>query len=206
METTRWQVSGNYFETCSCDYLCPCLPSSLSGRPTQGYCNAALVFHIDKGNANQVSLDGLNTAVLLRTPEEMDKGNWTVGLVVDERTTPEQRQALGAIFSGQAGGPMAALGPLITDFQGIETKPIQFEMNGLSRSVTIPGILDQAVEGMLGANQTDPIYLDNVGHPVTTRLALAKATRSHMHAFGINWDNESGQNNGHFAPFSWQSS
>jgi hypothetical protein len=55
-----------------------------------------------------------------------------------------------------------------------------------------------------GAKPGEPISLDNVAHPVNTRLALAHATRSHLHAFGLDWDDDSGRNNGHFAPFSWQ--
>jgi hypothetical protein len=72
--------------------------------------------------------------------------------------------------------------------------------------VSIPGALEIAVEGIAGAKQDEPIYLDNVGHPAASRLALAKASRSHMNAFGIKWDDTSGRNNGHFAPFSWRSS
>jgi len=91
-------------------------------------------------------------------------------------------------------------------FAGIEAKPIRIESTGMRRSVSIPGALDIAIEGIAGAKQTEPIYLDNVGHPAASRLALAKASRGHMHAFGINWDDTSGKNNGHFAPFSWSSS
>ena len=53
------------------------------------------------------------------------------------------------------------------------------------------------------SNQGQPIVLDNVSHPASNRLALAKAGHSRIHAFGIDWDNSSGQRNGHFAPFSW---
>jgi hypothetical protein len=101
---------------------------------------------------------------------------------------------------------MAALAPLIGRFGGAEAKPIKFEMNGLRRSVTIPGTLDIAIEGIAGAKPEEAIYFDNVGHPAARRLALAKASRSHMHGFGINWDDTSGRNNGHFAPFAWSSS
>jgi hypothetical protein len=101
---------------------------------------------------------------------------------------------------------MAALGPLVGRFAGIEAKPIRIEGSGMRRSVSIPGALDLAIEGIAGANQNEPIYFDNVGHPAATRLALAKASRGHMHAFGIDWDDTSGKNNGHFAPFSWSSS
>jgi hypothetical protein len=101
---------------------------------------------------------------------------------------------------------MAALGPLISHFEGAQAKPITIEMSGMRRSVSIPGVLDIAVEGIAGAKQDEPIYLDNLGHPAARRLALAKASRSHLHAFGIDWDDTSGRNNGHFAPFAWSSS
>jgi hypothetical protein len=100
---------------------------------------------------------------------------------------------------------MAALGPLVGRFAGVEAKPIRREGKGMQRSVSIPGVLDLAVDGIPGARQDEPIYLENVGHPAASRLALARASRSHMHGFGIDWDDTSGRNNGHFAPFSWKS-
>lgn len=206
MASPQWKISGDYFEACNCDSVCPCPTSGLAARPTQGHCDAGLVFHVEHGSHGATQLDGLSFAVLLHTPGPMIAGNWTVGVIVDERATAEQREALGAIGSGQGGGPMAVLGPLVGSFAGIEAKPIRIEGSGMRRSVSIPGALDLAIEGIPGASQTEPIYLDNVGHPAATRLALAKASRSHMHAFGINWDDLSGKNNGHFAPFSWSSS
>ena len=205
MASPQWTISGDYFEACNCDSVCPCPTSGLAARPTQGHCDAGLVFHVERGSHGTIQLDGLSFAVLLHTPGPMIAGNWTVGVIVDERATVEQREALGAIGSGQGGGPMAALGPLVGSFAGIEAKPIRIEGSGMRRSVSIPGALDLAIEGIPGASQTEPIYFDNVGHPAATRLALAKASRSHMHAFGINWDDSSGKNNGHFAPFSWSS-
>jgi len=206
MAQTSWQLSGDYFETCSCDYLCPCLPTNLAGRLTKGYCNFAFVFHIDRGRYGGVGLDGLNFAVVGHSPEDvMGKGNWSVGLILDERANPEQQQALTAIASGQAGGPMAALAPLIGKFLGTEARPIHYQKNGMHRSVSVPGVLDQAVEGVKGAaSPAEPLYIDNTLHPANARLALAKAVHSHLHVFGIDWDDTSGQNNGHFAPFHWQ--
>ena len=204
MANAQWQIRGEYFEACSCDSVCPCPTSGLAARPTRGACDAGLVFTVQRGQFGSTTLDGLSFAVLLHTPEAMGKGNWTVGLVVDDRASTAQRDALTAIASGQVGGPMAALGPLITNFRGVESRPIRITSNGMHREVSIDGMLDLAVDGIAGANSGEPIYLDNVGHPAASRLALAKATRSHMHAFGIDWDDTSGKNNGHFAPFSWK--
>jgi hypothetical protein len=205
MATPQWKISGDYFEACNCDSVCPCPTSGLAARPTKGSCDAGLVFHVERGAHGPTTLDGLNFAVLLHTPGPMIAGNWTVGVIVDERATAAQREALVAIGSGQGGGPMGALGPLVGNFAGVEAKAIRIERDGMHRSVSIPGVLDLAVEGIPGASPAEPIYLDNVGHPAASRLALAKASRSHMHAFGINWDDTSGKNNGHFAPFSWSS-
>jgi len=173
-------------------------------RPTQGFCTFAFVHHIEQGQFDDVQLSGLNFAIIGHTPEEMAKGNWTVGVITDDRASTEQQQAIVAIASGGAGGPMAPLGGLIGTFAGVESRPIQFDKDGLKRSAAIPEMLDQALEGVAGANGSEPIYLDNVGHPVSTRLALAHGTRSHVHAFGIDWDNTSGTNNGHFASFDWR--
>ena len=205
MASQQWQINGEYFEACNCDSVCPCPTSGLAAKPTKGACDAGLVFAVQRGQYGATKLDGLSFAVLLHTPGPMGQGNWTVGLVVDERASKEQREALSAIAGGQAGGPMAALAPLISNFGGVEAKPIHITSNGMHREVSIPGMLDLAVDGIAGAKSTEPIYLDNVGHPAASRLALAKATRSHMHAFGINWDDTSGKNNGHFAPFAWKS-
>jgi hypothetical protein len=206
MANVQWQISGEYFEACNCDFVCPCPTSGMAARPTKGHCDAGLVFRVERGRYGNTALDGLSFAVLLHTPGPMIEGNWTVGLILDDRASVEQREALTTIASGQGGGPMAAVGPLVGRFAGAEAKPITIEKNQMRRSVSIPGVLDIAIEGVAGANQSDPIYFDNVGHPAASRLALAKASRGHMHAFGIDWDDTSGRNNGHFAPFSWSSS
>lgn len=202
-DKVSWRIKGEYFETCSCAFLCPCA-SGFDAEPTKGSCTFAFVQRIDEGKYGDVDLKGLLFAVIGRTPEAMIKGNWSVGVVTDEHAKPEQKDAIVAIASGQAGGPMAAMAPLIGKFLGVESKPIKFQMSGMSRSATVGDMVDQAAEGAPGGNASEPMYIDNVAHPVNSRLALAKATRSHVHAFGLSWDDVSGKNNGHFAPFDWR--
>ena len=206
MSTPEWQVSGQYFETCSCDFLCPCITSNLTARPTKGSCTAALAFRVERGHFGAVSLDDLSFVVVLRTPGEMVQGNWSVGVITDERGSPEQQQALVAIASGQAGGPMAALGPLVGTFLGAEPGAITFTQADGHWSLSVPGKLDHVARAVPGAKEGEPLYIDNTVHPANGRLALATAERSHVHAFGLDWDDDSGRNNGHFAPFSWRSS
>ncbi len=49
-----------------------------------------------------------------------------------------------------------------------------------------------------------PLELDNTGHPAANRFTLARASKSHVNALGLKWDDLSGTNNGQYAPFSWQ--
>lgn len=203
--SVSWHVKGEYFESCSCDFVCPCPTSGLSAKPTKGACTFAFVHRIDDGRFGDVDLKGLHFALVGRTPGPMIDGNWTVGLVTDSRASETQKQAIIGIATGQAGGPMAALSGLISNFAGVESASIHFEQDGLKRSAKVGKAIDQAIEGLAGADPTQAVYLDNIGHPVSTRLALAKATRSHVHAFGVDWDDDSGRNNGNFATFNWRS-
>jgi hypothetical protein len=207
MATPGWQVSGQYYETCSCDFVCPCIPGQLVVKPTKGSCTFAMAFQIERGQYGTVPLDGLGFIVLGFTPEEMGKGNWSVGLVTDERATTEQLDAITAIASGAAGGPMAALSGLIGTFSGVRPSPIRFDRSGPTWSVSASTLVDMAAAGAMGINpaEKEPLQLDHTGHPAADRITLAHASKSHVHALGLNWDDVSGTNNGQYAPFSWRS-
>src|ERR1700746_2586234 len=87
----QWQLSGDYFENCSCSVVCPCLVSAaapLTARPTEGVCNVPLVFHIESGRYGDVTLDGLNAFVVLQSPGVMADGDWSIAAYVDQRASP----------------------------------------------------------------------------------------------------------------------
>jgi hypothetical protein len=205
MAAATWSVEGQYFETCNCEYLCPCVTSNLTAQPDEGDCKVALAFQIERGSKDGVALDGLAFIVVARTPGAMGQGNWTVGVIIDERASTPQADAILAIASGQAGGPMAHIAPAIGTFAGVERRPIKFTGDGRRYAVTAGDLVDQACEAaMARPDAAEPMALVNAGHPASARLALARATRSRIHAFGIDWDDSSGKRNGHFAPFHWQ--
>lgn len=207
MATPSWNIRGQYYETCSCDFVCPCVPGQLAVRPTHGSCTFIMALQIESGSYGSVALDGLGFVVVGLTPEAMGKGNWSVALITDERASTEQRDAITAIASGAAGGPMAALSGLIGKFLGVAPAPIVFDHKGMTWSVKASTVLDMAAEGAKGLNPaaTEPLYLDNTGHPAADRFALAHATRSHVDVLGLAWHDASGKNNGQYAPFAWRS-
>lgn len=197
-----WQISGRYMETCSCTQVCPCVLTNLQGRPTEGDCKAALGMHIDKGEKDGVSLDGVNFIAILQSQGPMAAGNMTVGLIVDSDASDAQAEAITAIATGQAGGPMAMLAPLVGRFAGVERAKVSIVNEGQCWRVTADGLVDQSAEALLNMDG-QPIALDNVSHPINSRLGLAKAAHSKFSVFGIEWQDDSGTRNGHYAPFSW---
>lgn len=202
---TSWQLTGDYFENCNCDVVCPCLASAkapLTSRPSQGVCDVALVFHIDKGSYGALSLDGLNVAVVAHAPGPMAEGNWAAAAYIDERADDQQTAALGAIFSGAEGGPMAAFAPLIATQLGVKKVPIRYAIQGKTRSVEIPGVMQMAVEPIPTMHPGGEIWTA-LGHPVAPdRMALAVGRSGSTFAdHGMRWDN-SGRN-AHYAPISW---
>ena len=201
----KWQLSGDYFENCNCDVVCPCLVSPaapLTSRPTQGTCDVALFFHIDKGSYDTTPLDGLNVAVIGHAPGPMGAGNWTIAAYIDERADDQQTAALGTIFGGAEGGPMAAFAPLIGTHLGAKKVAIRYSINGKSRSAEIVGILQMAVEPLPTMNPSGEIWAA-LGHPVAPdKMALAVGIAGSTFAdHGMRWDN-SGKN-GHYAPINW---
>ena len=195
-----WNVAGRYMETCNCDFLCPCPTSGLQ-KSTHGTCTFAMAFDVDRGSFDGTKLDGLKFIVVGKTPGNMIEGNWSVGVIVDRKADAKQSDALASIVSGKAGGPMANLAPLIGNFLGVEPRDIQFRHGGNRWGVTA-GSLEQELEEVVGLGG-QPMFLDNVGHPANNRLGLGHAKKSQVHAFGIDWDDTSGRNNGHHAPFAW---
>lgn len=200
-----WTISGEYMESCNCDYLCPCIYTNPQEGATHDHCTAALVFRIDRGESGGTRLDGLGFALLLRTGKVMADGNWVLGCVVDDRADAAQRAALAAIVGGEAGGtPGMIRRAMVSDFRGVEYRPMRFAADGHARSVEIPGVLAFDIAGVVSRNGSgEPIWIDNVAHPAGRRLALARTSRYRVEGFGLALEMLGKGNNGHFAPFAW---
>lgn len=202
-----WSIRGEYLESCNCAFLCPCLlgPRNEKGgamaEPTEGHCDVPMVFRVDDGAYGDTALGGTHAALAISTPGPMGEGNWTVALYLDEAASVAQRAALESIFGGRAGGPLAALSPLVGTWKPTRTAAIDFAMDGRRRRAAIPGVLDIELEGVMGRDHTSPSWIDNVRHFVSSRLAAARTVRGTYTDHGSNWDNAG--RNGHYASFDW---
>jgi hypothetical protein len=202
----RWTMKGQYMEACSCNFLCPCVPKNATTPATHDFCKVALAFAVDAGSYGDVHLGGVRFVFFAQSKAVMSHGDWVGGLIIDTSASDPQVEAVTAIASGAAGGPLALLAPLIGEFRGVERHPITFVKDGRSVSVRIDGRLDQQVVGVESVSVPgECVVVDNTFHPVNKRLNLATAVRNVISAFGIEWHGEPDRNNGHFAAFDWQS-
>lgn len=196
-----WTLDGTYMETCSCDVICPCT-ASLANEATHDNCRATLVFNVKDGNVDGTDVSGLSVVAVAETKKVMADGGWKLGVIIDAAASDEQAEKLGAVFGGQLGGPMEALGPLVEENLGVERATIEIREDGGTHSVKAGDAVDFEIEDIVpfGSESGKPATLTNIFHPAGDTLTVAKATRSNINAFGIQYEGVSGFSS---SSFSW---
>jgi hypothetical protein len=181
--------------------MCPCNLSFDHGA-TYDYCRVTLVFDITEGDVEGIEIGGLRVALIADTPKVMTEGNWKLGVFIDDRASEEQGEKLVQVFSGQIGGPMAGLAPLVGEILGVERARIDIEDDGLRHAVRVGDVIDFEIEDVVpfGVETGRPIRFDGMFHPVAPDLTMAEAQRSRIDAFGIQYEGKTGLSK---SGFSW---
>jgi len=144
-----WMISGPQISTCNCDWGCPCQFNAL---PTRGNCRAVVGMRIDKGHFADVTLDGLKAVAVFAWPGAIHEGNGEGLAVIDERASPEQREALLKILGGQETEPFATIfsvvAAMVSTFHEPVFKPIEFKADQEARTghFSVSGIAESKVE------------------------------------------------------------
>jgi hypothetical protein len=196
-----WNLTGSYVETCSCELMCPCNLSFDHGA-TYDFCRATLVFNIREGDVDGTPIGGLKVATIIDTPKVMTDGNWRLGVFIDDQATDEQAEKLVQVFSGQLGGPMAGLAPLVGEMLGVQRVPIEVSDDGVRHSVRVGDAIDFEVQDIVpfGVENGQPVRFNGMFHPVASDLTMAEAKRSQINAFGIQYEGKTGLSK---SEFSW---
>lgn len=196
-----WNLTGSYVETCSCELMCPCNLSFDHGA-TYDFCRVTLVFNIREGQIEGTDIGGLKVAAIADTPKVMTEGNWRLGVFIDAQATDDQFDKLLQVFSGQLGGPMAGLAPLITDFLGAERAPIDLDRSSDRWSLRVGNSSELSGTVLLGDEGADPVALTGiVAHPAGPVLTVTPGTSVRWSLFGIDYSGE--HRSGFTAPFAW---
>lgn len=188
-----WNMRGTYIESCSCELMCPCNLSFDHGA-TYDFCRVTLVFNLREGTVEGTDIAGCKVALIADTPKVMTDGNWRVGVFVNDDATDEQLDKLIQVFSGQLGGPMGALAPLIGEMLGVERAPIRIDDDGLLHSVTVGDVIDFQVQVIVpfGVDSGEPVRFSGMFHPAGSDLTMAETKRSRIDAFGISYEGRTG--------------
>ena len=196
-----WNLKGSYTETCSCELMCACNLSFDLGA-TYDFCRVTLVFNIRDGEIDGTDIGGVKVAAIADTPKVMTEGNWRMGVFVDEQATDEQAEKLLQVFTGQLGGPMATVAPLVGEVLGVKRAQIEVHDDGLRHSVRIGEAIDFEIEDIVpfGVETGQPVRFSGMGHFVASDLTMAKAKRSQINAFGIEYEGKTGLST---SEFSW---
>ena len=194
-----WQVDGTYMEACNCEAACPCVFFS---PPTEESCTVVLGWHIESGKHEETTLDGLNVVMLVHSPGHMKDGNWQVALYLDDTADEAQQQALGGIFSGQAGGHLANLGPFIGSVLGARPAKISFQHKAPALHLEVEGLGEAKIAQMEGQGG-GPVHVS--GHPLAispgnpATVARSEVLTFSDHGMSCNLTGK----NGFFAPYSY---
>jgi len=156
---TPWEIQGRELANCNCAYGCPCQFNAL---PTDGTCEAAVGYEIDTGHYGDVKLDGLRVSATYKWPGAVHEGNGEYQLFIDENATPEQRDALEKIVTGEDTEEMATMWWIFTAMCS-KKHPTQF------RKITT----DIDVDKRVGTVKVDGI-LDIMGEPIKNPVTGAE--------------------------------
>jgi hypothetical protein len=145
----------------------------------------------------------LSVVLVVDSPRQMSEGNWRVGMFMDDRASDEQAEKLGGIFSGQMGGPLANLVPLISENLGMEVASIEHIDDGLRHRVRVGNAIDVEIEDLVSPFDPDgPLpKLTETKHPANSELTPARTLSGRVQGLGIDFSGEG--KSGLSTPFSW---
>jgi hypothetical protein len=187
-ESVAYHLEGRLLEVCNCRVLCPCW---IGEDPDFGTCDTIVSWHFDKGKINGVDVAGHTIALIAHVPGNILQGNWRAAVYLDDQVTPQQEEAILAVYTGKLGGPVADLVKLVGEVVSVEKVPIKFDVEGGRGTLKVgnAGYAElEPYQGATGKSTTlqDTIFSTVPGAPVY----VGKSPRywSKNEKLGINLD------------------
>lgn len=143
-----YTLEGQLLEVCTCKVLCPCW---IGEDPDNGTCDGTLAWKVEKGDINGVDVSGLTICVLAHIPGNILEGNWRAVVYVDDRASPEQKQALLDVWTGKLGGPIADLVQLIGEVVAVKDMPFTVEVTDGKGKLVVGDEIYAEMEPFTGA-------------------------------------------------------
>lgn len=134
-----YALKGTLLEICSCYSPCPCF---IGEDPDGGKCDGVIAFHLEQGRIGDQDVSGLTLVNVAQIPGNALAGSWRSVLVIDERATDAQHDAMLEAFSGQLGGPLADMAALVGEVVAVERAPIHHTAHQVTGGLQVEGMVD----------------------------------------------------------------
>ncbi|HXF82702.1 MAG TPA: DUF1326 domain-containing protein [bacterium] len=183
-----YAIEGKLLEACSCNAVCPCW---VGDDPDGGKCDGLIAYHYDRGEINGINVAGLTLALAVQIPGNVLKGNWKVVAFVDKKATAEQKSAILAAHTGQLGGPLADLAPLIGSVLGVYDVPIQFEMAEGRGTIRVGDALAGEMTPLTDLQGRPTTLVDSIFSTIPGSPAYvgkAPTLRANIPQHGVRWE------------------
>jgi len=199
----EWSAEGDLFEGCNCNLLCPC-HVSFRQPPSNGFCDTIWAVSFDKGRYGDVDLAGLKAAIFLHCPGNMADGDWTTVLYVDDSSSPEQDEALRAIFSGTDGGPWQLMSQFYRDgkYKSVERMPLEMTIDGRTRTIKATDRLFLEMETLRGgADRSSLVTIQNLRNVIHGDEHVMGLSNFKVNDETMTWDYQG--KHGLYSKFNW---
>jgi hypothetical protein len=185
-----YQLEGTLLEVCSCDVLCPCW---IGEDPDGGKCDSVVAYSLSRGTISGVDVSGLTLVSVVNIPGNVLEGNWRQLVLVDDRATDEQADALLAAFGGKLGGPLADLAQLIGERVAVERAPISHEIVDGAGTLKVGDKIDCAMHPYRGPDGSTTVLNNSIFSTVPgspAYVAQADHQRIDIPEHGYQWSYE----------------
>ncbi len=190
LQTQRYvyKLQGTLLEACSCNVLCPCW---IGEDPDTGICQAFLGYHFDHGEIQGIDVSGLSMVMVAQIPGNvLTPKTWRVLVLMDEKATDEQVQALSDAYTGKLGGPLADLAQLVGEILGVERVPISHEVHEGEGELVVGDWIHASIEPYRGPDGSVTTLRDSIFSTIPGSPAYVSKARYHrvnVPKYNIRW-------------------
>jgi hypothetical protein len=191
----QWNMKGILLGACNCNWGCPC---SFNAPPTHGKCEGGYLWHVEEGQFGGLPLAGLNLAWFAHSPGPLHECKATSQRILDEKATPEQRDALLTLTAGKVGGPWAIFAAVTAKWLDPLFAPFEVKVAELDSRARIGNYMEMALAPILNpvTNEVEQLYLDKPTGFTSTRASIGRSLTFRVDA-GLTY-----QHDGQYAEFS----
>jgi len=198
----KWTASGDLFEGCNCNLICPC-HIAFRQNSTNGNCDGAWGIHVEKGIYGSIDISGLNAMVIAHSPgPSMFDGNWETVIYIDDQSNTNQEDALKSILSGSGGGPWSKLARFYANSSpiAIEKTSFNYTKTQKTRALSAGESANLLVEALTSADDQN-VTLSNLFNVIHGPLHTVGKSNLDIESHGLQWSNRG--KHGLFSQFEW---